>query len=154
MVLASVDNALCLCDWEGKTCADRNKLRLKRLLHAEFVDEPSEVLLQARRELEEYFAGERTAFTVPLRFVGTDFQKTVWRALLSIPYGETCSYKDIALAIGNAKAVRAVAQAIGANGIGILCPCHRVIGSDHSLTGFASGLETKRRLLELEASQR
>ena len=82
--------------------------------------------------------------------VGTDFQLRVWRALLDIPYGETKSYMEIAQTIGNPRGVRAVAQAIGANGIGIIIPCHRVIGSNHSLTGFAGGLDNKKFLLELE----
>ena len=82
--------------------------------------------------------------------MGTDFQQQVWEALLGIPYGETVSYKDIALRVGNPKGVRAVAQAVGANGIAIFIPCHRVVGSNHSLTGFAGGLEAKRMLLEIE----
>lgn len=101
-------------------------------------------------QLNEYFAGTRTTFTIPLRHVGTDFQQRVWNALLQIPYGTTRSYKDIAIGVGKAKAIRAVAQAIGANGISIFIPCHRVIGSNHSLTGFAGGLEAKRMLLEME----
>ena len=102
------------------------------------------------RQLDGYFAGNSRKFDIPLRPFGTDFQLRVWRALLDIPYGETRSYMEIAGKVGNAKGVRAVAQAIGANGIGVLVPCHRVIGSDHSLTGFAGGLAKKAFLLELE----
>lgn len=85
-----------------------------------------------------------------MRLAGTDFQQSVWRALMEIPYGETRSYMQIAERIGNPKGVRAVAQAIGANGLSIIVPCHRVIGANHSLTGFAGGLEAKRFLLNLE----
>lgn len=150
IVLASVGEELCLCDWNGKSCAERNKRRLVRLLNAELKEEPSAVLLRTKAQLDEYFAGGRRTFDIPLYPVGTDFQKRVWNALLEIPYGETRTYKDIALWVDNLKGVRAVAQAIGANGIGIIIPCHRVIGSDHTLTGFAGGLEAKRILLELE----
>ena len=154
IVLASVGEELCLCDWNGKPCAERNKRRLVRQLNAELKEEPSAVLLRTKAQLDEYFAGGRRTFDIPLHPVGTDFQKRVWNALLEIPYGETRTYKDIALWVDNLKGVRAVAQAIGANGIGIIIPCHRVIGSDHTLTGFAGGLEAKRILLELEGKEK
>ncbi len=150
MVLASIDGRLCLCDWNEKNCAERNKRRIVRLLHADFQVQPSKVLLQTKQQLDEYFARERRHFDIPLLPVGTAFQQGVWGALLEIPYGETRTYKDIALRVGNLKGIRAVAQAIGANGIGIIIPCHRVIGSNHTLTGFAGGLEAKKTLLELE----
>ena len=152
IVLASVGGELCLCDWNEKPCALQNKNRLIRLLDADFREESSEVLLRATEQLDEYFTGKRKSFTIPLHPVGTDFQKQVWNALLEISYGETRTYMEIAQRVGNPKGVRAVAQAIGANGIGIIIPCHRVIGSDHSLTGFAGGLEAKKILLELERS--
>ena len=150
LVLASVDNELCLCDWNEKPCAEQNKRRLVRRLNAEFKEEQSDVLLQATKQLDEYFSGVRKTFHLPFRPVGTDFQKKVWNALLEIPYGETRTYKEIALRVGNLKGIRAVAQAIGANGMSIIIPCHRVIGSNHSLTGFAGGLEAKKILLEIE----
>jgi methylated-DNA-[protein]-cysteine S-methyltransferase len=150
IILASVGDELCLCDWNSMPCAGQNRRRLVRLLGAEFTEEPSAVLSRTRQQLDEYFAGTRRAFSIPLHLVGTAFQKQVWDALLGIPFGETRTYKEIAVAVGNPKGVRAVAGAIGANGIGIIIPCHRVIGSDHSLTGFAGGLEAKRILLEME----
>ena len=107
---------------------------------------------QAQKELDEYFMGIRKIFSTPLLPIGTDFQKRVWKALLEIPYGETRSYMEIAERVNNPKGVRAVAQAIGANGISLFIPCHRVIGSNHSLTGFAGGLEAKRILLKIEGS--
>lgn len=152
LLLASADEELCLCDWSGKPCAERNRRRLGRLLQAEFCTDPSAVLTQTMRQLDEYFAGRRKVFDLPLRPVGTDFQRRVWEALLEIPYGETRSYKEIARRVGNLDGIRAVAQAIGANGLSIVIPCHRVIGSNRSLTGFAGGLEAKRILLNLESS--
>ena len=150
IVLASMGNELCLCDWNEMPCAERNKHRLTKYMNAVFRVETSDVLEQTKKQLDEYFSGTRKAFDIPLHPVGTEFQQQVWNALLEIPYGETRSYKDIALSIANLKGIRAVAQAIGANGISILIPCHRVIGSNHSLTGFAGGIEAKRILLQIE----
>ena len=150
LILASVGEELCLCDWNEMPCAERNKLRLLRYMKAEFKIETSSILELAKKQLDEYFTDNRKIFEIPLHPVGTDFQKKVWNALLDIPYGETRSYKEIAQNIGRPNSVRAVAGAIGANGINILIPCHRIIGCNRSLTGFAGGLETKRILLELE----
>ena len=152
LVLASVGNELCLCDWSEHPCAEHNMRRLVRMLNATFVEETSEVLQRFISQLDEYFRGERRGFDVSLHFVGTEFQKQVWRALLKIPYGEVRIYKDIAIRVNNIKGVRAVAQAIGANGMSIVVPCHRVIGSNHALTGFAGGLDAKRTLLKIEGS--
>lgn len=110
-------------------------------------------LCQAEQQLAEYFAGKRVRFDLDLDFAGTDFQKRVWQALLTIPYGQTRSYREIALQIGNADAVRAVGAANGRNPISIIAPCHRVIGSSGSLTGFAGGLQAKALLLSLEGAQ-
>ncbi|WP_053146058.1 methylated-DNA--[protein]-cysteine S-methyltransferase [Erwinia billingiae] len=111
------------------------------------------VLVETERQLNEYFAGTRTTFTMTLDFVGTDFQKKVWQALVAIPFGETRSYADIAREIGNPKAVRAVGAANGKNPISIIAPCHRVIGSNGKLTGFAGGLEVKAFLLKIETAK-
>lgn len=108
------------------------------------------MLEDAAKQLDEYFAGERRAFDIPLQFAGSEFQKSVWHELLKIPYGETISYGELARRIGSPKSVRAVANATGANAISIFVPCHRVIGSDRSLTGYAGGMEAKRKLLKLE----
>jgi methylated-DNA-[protein]-cysteine S-methyltransferase len=115
---------------------------------AEAPDHP--VLVETKRQLGEYFAGTRHRFDLPLDFHGTDFQKSVWAALLTIPFGETRSYAEIARQLGRPTATRAVGAANGKNPISIVAPCHRVIGSDGSMTGFAGGLEGKRYLLELE----
>lgn len=117
-------------------------------------DSPDSVLLNARAELEEYFAGERKDFSVPLRPAGTPFQQSVWKALREIPYGDTASYGEIAKRIGNEKACRAVGMANNRNPIAIIIPCHRVIGAGGSLTGYAGGLDKKEFLLELEAQRR
>jgi methylated-DNA-[protein]-cysteine S-methyltransferase len=105
------------------------------------------------RQLQAYFRGELKEFDLPLAMEGTDFQLRVWNALRAIPYGETVSYAQLAGRIGNSKAVRAVGLANGKNPIPIIVPCHRVIGSDGSLTGFGGGLATKKKLLELENKQ-
>jgi methylated-DNA-[protein]-cysteine S-methyltransferase len=105
----------------------------------------------ARGQLQEYFAGARTRFDLPLADSGTPFQREVWRALQDIPYGETISYGELARRLGRPAAIRAVGRANGANPIAIVVPCHRVIGADGSLTGYAAGTARKRRLLDLEA---
>lgn len=114
---------------------------------------PEGVLAEAVRQLDEYFAGTRREFELDLAPQGTPFQLAVWNALLAIPYGATASYGDIARAVGRPNAVRAVGQANGRNPLAIVVPCHRVIGSDHSLTGYGGGLERKRFLLSLEGAQ-
>jgi methylated-DNA-[protein]-cysteine S-methyltransferase len=115
-------------------------------------DRAHPVLCQAESELGDYFAGRRTAFSVPLDFRGTDFQKKVWGLLLEIPYGETRSYGQLAAQLGDPNASRAVGAANGRNPISIIAPCHRVVGAGGRLTGFAGGLEAKARLLALEAN--
>ncbi len=150
ILLGSIGDRLCLCDWNGKACVESNKRRISRILNADFTEASSDVIKMAIRELDEYFSGARRTFDIPLQFAGTEFQQGVWRALLDIPYGETRSYMNIACAVNNPKGVRAVAQAIGDNAISIIVPCHRVIGSNGSLTGFAGGLDAKRRLLAIE----
>ena len=123
-----------------------DRVRLGKL--TEKADHP--VLLETERQLAQYFAGERRTFDVPLSFAGTDFQKRVWAALLAIPFGETRSYGEIADQLGNPGASRAVGAANGRNPISIIAPCHRVVGSNGKLTGFAGGLEAKAYLLDLE----
>ena len=116
-------------------------------------DPQSKILVQAYLELTEYFSGNRQSFTVPLDIVGTEFQKTVWKQLRKIPYGQTASYKQIAERIQNAKATRAVGTANGRNPLCIIIPCHRVISSDGGLGGYSGGLPMKVGLLEIELSR-
>lgn len=111
------------------------------------------VLVRTEMELQEYFAGTRRAFSVPLDMRGTPFQKQVWEALLAIPFGETRTYGDLARQLGNSEASRAVGAANGRNPIAIIVPCHRVIGATGNLTGFAGGLEAKGHLLSLEGAK-
>jgi methylated-DNA-[protein]-cysteine S-methyltransferase len=113
-------------------------------------DETPRVLEHCHNQLDEYFKGERTDFTFPYKYEGTDFQKTVWSTLTSIPYAETGSYKEIAVSIGNEKAIRAVGSANGKNKLSIVIPCHRIIGSNGKLTGYAGGLWRKEWLLQHE----
>ena len=116
--------------------------------------EETELIRETKRQLDEYFAGKRKDFDVPTRLNGTEFQKRVWLALRDIPYGKTASYKDIAAAVGCPKGYRAVGMANNRNPISIIYPCHRVVGSDGSLTGYAGGLGVKQELLALERRTR
>ncbi len=130
-----------------------------RLVECSFADQMPDIqtadpcLDRARKQLEEYLAGNRKVFSVDLELTGTPFQKKVWAELLKIPYGQTASYKDIARRIGHQRSYRAVGGAVHNNPVAIIVPCHRVIGSDGSLTGFAGGLELKKMLLDLESRQ-
>nr|WKF59464.1 Methylated-DNA--protein-cysteine methyltransferase [Paraburkholderia busanensis] len=126
-----------------------NRVRLDAMVEEN--DRP--ILLDTERQLNEYFAGRRQAFDLALDFQGTEFQKKVWHALLTIPFGQTRSYSEIAVQVGNVNAVRAVGAANGRNPISIVAPCHRVIGASGELTGFAGGLANKMLLLSLEAGQ-
>lgn len=150
LLLGSVGGELCLCNWTEGKHPGRVDRRLQALLQAGYEMVPSAVTREAARQLDEYFARRRTQFDVPLRFAGTPFQLRVWRALLEIPYGQTVSYGEMARLIGVPSAVRAVANANGANAISIFAPCHRVVGSTGSLTGYGGGLAAKRFLIELE----
>lgn len=150
LMLGSFGDKLCLCDWQVEKHRNYVENRLCRILDAEFEEGTSAVIDNAILQLEEYFNGKRQEFDIPLLFVGTDFQKKVWNRLLSIPFGKTISYGEMARQIGKPKAVRAVANANGANSMSIFAPCHRVIGSDHTLTGYGGGLAVKEYLLKLE----
>jgi methylated-DNA-[protein]-cysteine S-methyltransferase len=146
LTLVATDNGLAAILWEN----DRpGRVRLN--VAAEINDHP--VLVETERQLEEYFAGRRTEFALTLDPSGTAFQRRVWDALLTIPFGETRSYAQIARQIGHPSAVRAVGAANGRNPLSIVVPCHRVVGSTGALTGFAGGLDVKARLLAFEAER-
>ncbi|OCH11868.1 methylated-DNA--[protein]-cysteine S-methyltransferase [Aliivibrio fischeri] len=149
-VLGSYEGKLCLCDFRYRKMRSTVDDRIKRSLNAEFVERNDDVLESTKTQLEEYFLGERSVFDIPLLLVGTDFQKSVWDALNKVKYGDIVTYQDLALSIGNESAVRAVGNANGANGLAIIIPCHRVIGSQGELVGYGGGLSLKKRLLELE----
>ena len=131
-------------------CENRHPLKRKD----DWREGDNAVLRRARRQLDEYFAGKRRAFDLPLSPAGTEFQRSVWTALATIPYGETISYAELARRIGQPTASRAVGLANGANPLSIIVPCHRVLGRDGSLTGYAGGLQRKQALLRLEAAGR
>ena len=156
LLLAGDQDALHVLAFGVAPVGRRHKLQTSRPreLDATWQPDVQGVLLPIRKELDRYFAGDLQKFATPVAFSGTEFQNTVWRELTRIPYGETISYLELAKRIRNPKAVRAVGLANGANPIAIIVPCHRVIGSNGSLTGFGGGLPTKRALLELEKGQR
>ena len=150
LMLGSFEGKLCLCHWAVERHRDVVDIRLRKILQAGYEEKTSDIIRETGKQLDEYFDGKRTVFDIPLLFTGTDFQKKVWHKLLEIPYGTTLSYGELAAQLGMPKAVRAVANANGANAISIIAPCHRVIGSDHSLTGYGGGLAAKKLLLDLE----
>ena len=150
LLLGSIGDSLCLCRWLSELHPGRVDGRLARLLGAEFCDGATAVTDEAARQLDAYFLGRLTAFSVGLVFAGTSFQQRVWRQLLAVPYGQTVSYAALARLMGSPQSVRAVAGANGANAMSVFVPCHRVVGADGSLTGYAGGLEAKRYLLLLE----
>ena len=119
----------------------------------EYILEETELILKCKNQLEEYFAGKRKTFDLPLVPKGTEFQQKVWKALTEIPYGETRTYGEIAAAVGNPKAARAVGMANNKNPIGIIIPCHRVVGANGKLVGYAGGMEKKEWLLSLEKNE-
>ncbi len=151
LLLGSLEGELCLCDWQDGKHHSQVLRRLQRALQAEYENGASVIIGKTTRELDEFFAGKRQTFDIPLLFTGTGFQKEVWNELLKIAFGQSISYAELTRRLGRPESIRAVANAIGANAISILVPCHRVIGSDHSLTGYAGGLSAKRLLLELES---
>jgi len=153
MLVGSYGDKLCICDWAVEKRRSTIDRRIQRHLRAKYEEGTSDVIERAIGELEEYFAGHRKTFDIPVVFTGSEFQCTVWEELMKIPYGTTLSYGELARRIHNPKAVRAVASANATNPISIFVPCHRVIGSNHKLTGYGGGLDAKRGLLELECSK-
>ena len=149
-ILGSFENKLCLLDFKYRKMRTTVDNRLKKGFEAEFIEQDDEILKETRKQIDEYFNMERKEFDIPLITIGTDFQKSVWYALLKVPYGATSTYLKLAKDIDNEKAVRAVANANGANSIAIIIPCHRIIGTNGELTGFGGGLPLKKRLLKLE----
>ncbi len=150
LILGAFEGRLCLCDWRDRRNRDSVDARICKRLEARYEVNDSPLLRQARDQLRQYFDGERRSFDLPLLLAGSEFQQTVWRALMQIPCGETVSYLELAESIADRNSVRAVASANGANALSIFIPCHRVIGSDGRLVGYAGGLEAKAALLGLE----
>lgn len=152
LILGSLGDKLCLCDWVYKMLPSRHPLaQNSQQAHSEG---SSTAIRQTIAQLDSYFEGRLTEFSVPLLFAGTPFQCKVWNELLNIPYGTVTFYSDISRRIGNCNATRAVATAIASNPISILVPCHRVIGRNGTLTGYRGGLIAKQFLLEHESTIR
>jgi AraC family transcriptional regulator of adaptative response/methylated-DNA-[protein]-cysteine methyltransferase len=152
MFAGAVDEGICLLEFTDRRMVETQFKRLNKLLGAPCVPGDSPHFGPLKAQLDEYFAGERQEFDLPLVIPGSEFQRRVWRALMNIPYGRTRSYQEQAEAIGNVKAVRAVARANGDNRLAFIVPCHRVIGKDGSLTGYGGGLWRKEQLLRLEGA--
>ena len=153
MILGTLGERLCLCDWSLDAQRRRRvDTRLCRFFDARMVEGETTLMATAMRQLDEYFGGRRRAFDVQLLTAGTPFQRRVWEQLLRIEYGKTISYAGEARLVGMPAAVRAVASANAANAISIFIPCHRVVASDGTLGGYAGGLDAKRRLLAMERS--
>ncbi len=150
LLAGATPDALVVLEFERPDDPERQLADLTRMVGSPAVSGENEVTERVAAELREYFDGQRREFTVLLELRGTPFQREVWESLRRIPYGETRSYGQQALSIGRPKAVRAVAQANGANRVSLIVPCHRVIGADGSLTGYGAGVWRKEKLLELE----
>ena len=154
LILGSFRDRLCLCDWAVEKRRDKIDRRVCQVFNSHYDIGLSDILQETILQLKEYFAGKRMDFSIPLAFSGSLFQCKVYAELMKIPYGTTISYAELARRIENPNAVRAVASANSMNPISILVPCHRVIGSNHKLTGYAGGLKAKQYLLTLETSFR
>lgn len=152
MVICASDQGICLLEFEDRSTLQAEFEDLQKRLNAQIIAGENEHIQQAKKELAEYFAGERKVFEVALDTPSTAFRQNVWQELLKIPYGKTCTYGVLAKALGKPSAVRAVGTANGHNRVAIIIPCHRVIGADGSLTGYAGGLDRKLWLLELEGA--
>jgi methylated-DNA-[protein]-cysteine S-methyltransferase len=150
MILGSFGQHLCLCDWQFRKMRAFIDERIQSGLQSGFKEGDSDIIQETKVQLSQYFIGERQAFDLPLLLVGSGFQKQVWKELRQIPYGNTVSYAALSEKLGSKDAIRAVASANGANAISIIVPCHRVLGSDGRLTGYAGGLAIKKKLLQLE----
>ncbi len=151
LIIGSFRGNLCLCDWYLNKRRDAIDCRIRSCLCAEYEEGSSEIIDMTIGQLEEYFARRRKTFSIPLTFTGTQFQCSVWAELQKIPYGDVITYAELACRINNPKATRAVASANSKNPISIIVPCHRVIGCNNKLTGYAGGLEVKQKLLNLES---
>ncbi len=152
LILGSFQDKLCLCDWRYRKMRTSIDSRIAKRLEADYVERDSDTISEAKRQLAEYFAKTRQTFEIPLLFAGSEFQQSVWTALQTVEYGTTATYLQLSQKLQNPQAVRAVASANGANALSILTPCHRIIGSNGELVGYAGGLPAKRKLLELEQS--
>jgi methylated-DNA-[protein]-cysteine S-methyltransferase len=153
LLIASYNKQLCLCDWAHKTNSELRLHRIAKHLNASLLEQIDDTLTEAITQLDQYFLRDRTLFTLSTLLIGTVFQQSVWNALSTVLFSQTVSYQTIANQIGKPKAVRAVANACGANPLSIIIPCHRIIGSNGKLVGYAGGVDIKQGLLKLERAQ-
>ncbi|MCB0476954.1 MAG: methylated-DNA--[protein]-cysteine S-methyltransferase [Crocinitomicaceae bacterium] len=153
LILGSFQDQIVLADWRYRKKREEIDARIRNGLKVDFQKRKCQQIENCRNQLEEYFSSARKEFDLPLLFVGTDFQKRVWQELRNIPFGKTETYLSLSKKMGDVKAIRAVASANGANAISIIVPCHRIIGTDGKLIGYAGGLPAKKKLLELESEE-
>jgi O-6-methylguanine DNA methyltransferase len=150
MLAGATSEGVCLLEFTNRIRLEKEFQELQRLLNATMQPGRNQHLDQLENELSEYFDGKRKSFSVPLHTPGNEFAQTVWKTLQEIPYGKTCSYKEQAEMMNNPKAIRAIASTNGRNRLAIIIPCHRVIGSDGNMTGYAAGIDKKKWLLKFE----
>ena len=150
MLAGATSMGVCLLEFTNRIRLEKEFSELQRLLNATMQPGRNQHLDQLESELNEYFEGKRKSFSVPLHTPGNEFAQSVWKTLQEIPYGKTCSYKEQAEMMNNPKAIRAIASTNGRNRLAIIIPCHRVIGSDGNMTGYAAGIDKKKWLLKFE----
>ncbi len=150
LIIGSFEGKICIVDYRYRRMRTTVDNRIKKALNACFIKNENDIICETKKQIDEYLQGKRKIFEVPILMVGTEFQKQVWSELLKVSYGETASYFDIAKRINNPKAVRAVASANGANSIGLIIPCHRIIESNGGLGGYGGGIAVKKKLLKIE----
>ena len=153
LTVGATNKGICLLEFNNEQRIAKHLDQFNKREEVVLINATSDLITQAEEQLKKYFNGELKTFDLQLDMVGTDFQLRVWKELLKVPYGVTRSYKEQAIAVGDLKAIRAVATANGENKISIIIPCHRIIGSDGSLTGYSGGIWRKQKLLELETNQ-
>ncbi|QQS49772.1 MAG: methylated-DNA--[protein]-cysteine S-methyltransferase [Bacteroidota bacterium] len=150
LVLGDYDGSLCLCDWRFRKQRSLIDQRILTLLSSAFLPGETSLILGVKSQLDEYFNSQRKVFDIPILLAGTDFQKLVWKELLNVGYGTTETYQGLAARLSKQDAIRAIGSANGANALAILVPCHRIVGQNGKLIGYAGGLQAKKKLLELE----
>ena len=150
LMIGSLNDQLCLCDWRYRKMRGAVDKRLQQHLDASYIEQSSPVIKESIQQIDAYLSGKLKTFSIPLLLAGTNFQQSVREALVQIPYGTTCSYLELSKKLGDEKAIRAVAAANGANAISIIVPCHRIIGNDGKLIGYAGSLLAKQKLLQIE----
>ncbi len=152
LLIGVYKNSCCLCDWKHRNQRSSIDSRIQEFTSATYINEVHTLHKQISNQLDSYFAGTLQEFTIELLFCGSSFQQSVWEVLCKIPYGEVISYSSLSRKLNNPKAIRAVASANGSNALSILVPCHRVIGHNGALTGYAGGLVAKEKLLKIEGA--